>query len=164
MLPRTDTWALIPGNIRSWKAKRICRCYRGQCRRSGRSDSSGKGQIETVPDSQAVGGQRPPRTTAPTAKRQKRRHGQRGKNAHHQALADQNHHRQPHETRWLVRRKLGQIDRLAVEKDVMDEADRIGHGKDAGQGRRRRQHPAAERPARSGAGFRQRTSPWTESR
>ena len=37
---------------------------------------------------------------------------------------------------------LGQIDGLAVEEDIVDEAQRIGHGEDAGQGHRRRQRPS----------------------
>ena len=76
-------------------------------------------------------------------------HGQGWQDTHQQADGRQHLHRNLHPARRLVR-GFGQIDRLAVEEHVVNEAQRIGHGEDASQRHRRRQQPA-EAQLRAGA-------------
>lgn len=72
---------------------------------------------------------------------EERLHGQRRQNAHHQAKDDQHLHRNLHPARGLVRGPA-QADRLAIEKHVVNETQRVSHGEHARQGHRRRQQPA----------------------
>ena len=69
-------------------------------------------------------------------------HGQTRQEAHQQAKASQNLQGQFHQLRGVMGREFGQIDRFAIEKDVMDKPGRVSHGEDASQGCGHGQQPA----------------------
>ena len=72
---------------------------------------------------------------------QQRCHGIGRNNPHQQAEEHQNLHRHLHVARRFMRRVMRQVDRLAVEKHVVDKAQRIRHREHPGQCGRRRNHP-----------------------
>ena len=98
----------------------------------------GQRQVEPVPHGQVEGGQGRAEHAC-GGEPEEGRHGQAGEDADDQAVGDEDHQRQPHQPGGVVGRVLGQVDRLAVEEHVVDEAGRVGHREDAGQGGRGRQ-------------------------
>ena len=72
---------------------------------------------------------------------QDRLHGQRRQHADQQADRHQHLHRHLHPA-WRFMRRAWQVDGVAVEEHVVDEAQRIGHREYAGKSHRDRQQPA----------------------
>ncbi len=105
-----------------------------------RNETHQQRQVEAVPDGQAVLRQLATQGRSGGGGQQ-RRYRVGWHDADQQAEEHQHLNRHFHVARWLVRRVLGQVDRLAVEEYVMDEAQRVGHREHAGQGCRCRNHP-----------------------
>jgi len=104
---------------------------------SQRDQAHDEGQVETVPYLEVIGRQRrlqdgAGRGRQQTADRPGREY------ADHQAQQYQHLDRYAHPARRLVR-LARQVDRLAIEEHIVDEARGIGDGEDAGDGGENRQ-------------------------